>query len=164
MRDACAAAEASPRNGAGSRALRPGPARWYNRARARSSVTTLFRRIPSRCAAAGCSTAMSCLRRPGSPATRSISLRDLRDYPVMSVMQFEDLGFCAKGEGPEFVRSHDSRNEAAFRGNTSGGQLPVGQAGAAAGFLASPMHAPGHRRSTRKRGTRCGLALVSGFA
>jgi acetyl-CoA acetyltransferase len=42
---------------------------------ARSSVTTPFPMIPSRCAAAGCSIAMSCLRRPESPASRSISCR-----------------------------------------------------------------------------------------
>ena len=29
------------------------------------------------------------------------------DYPVISMMQFEDLGFCRKGEGPDFVRQHD---------------------------------------------------------
>jgi len=31
------------------------------------------------------------------------------DYPVISMMQFEDLGFCEKGEGPEFVRNTDMR-------------------------------------------------------
>jgi acetyl-CoA acetyltransferase len=57
------------------------------------------------------------------------------DYPVMSMMQLEDLGFCAKGEGPEFVRSHTFTNDGSFPVNTSGGQLSVGQAGAAGGFL-----------------------------
>jgi acetyl-CoA acetyltransferase len=57
------------------------------------------------------------------------------DYPVISVMQFEDLGFCAKGEGPQFVRSHTLTNDGTFPHNTSGGQLSVGQAGAAGGFL-----------------------------
>src|SRR5207245_3088752 len=28
------------------------------------------------------------------------------DYPVISVMQLEDLGFCAKGEAPAFIHSH----------------------------------------------------------
>ena len=27
------------------------------------------------------------------------------DYPVITMMQFEDLGFCNKGEGAEFVRA-----------------------------------------------------------
>jgi acetyl-CoA acetyltransferase len=57
------------------------------------------------------------------------------DYPVISLMQFEDLGFCGKGEGPDFVRSHTFTNDGTFPVNTSGGQLSVGQAGAAGGFL-----------------------------
>ena len=57
------------------------------------------------------------------------------DYPVISMMQFEDLGFCKKGEGPDFVRSHSLTNDGTFPHNTSGGQLSVGQAGAAGGFL-----------------------------
>jgi acetyl-CoA acetyltransferase len=57
------------------------------------------------------------------------------DYPVISMMQLEDLGFCAKGEAPEFVRSHTLTNDGTFPHNTSGGQLSVGQAGAAGGFL-----------------------------
>ena len=57
------------------------------------------------------------------------------DYPVISMMQFEDLGFCAKGEGPDFVRAHTLTNDGTFPHNTSGGQLSVGQAGAAGGFL-----------------------------
>ncbi|MEZ5812539.1 MAG: thiolase family protein [Rhizobiaceae bacterium] len=57
------------------------------------------------------------------------------DYPVISMMQFEDLGFCAKGEGPDFVRGHTLTAEGTFPHNTSGGQLSVGQAGAAGGFL-----------------------------
>ena len=57
------------------------------------------------------------------------------DYPVMSLIQLEDLGFCAKGEGPEFVRRHTFTTDGTFPLNTSGGQLSVGQAGCAAGFL-----------------------------
>jgi acetyl-CoA acetyltransferase len=57
------------------------------------------------------------------------------DYPVISVMQFEDLGFCAKGEGPDFVRSHTFTVDGSFPINTSGGQLSAGQAGAAGGYL-----------------------------
>jgi acetyl-CoA acetyltransferase len=57
------------------------------------------------------------------------------DYPVIVTMQFEDLGFCAKGEGPNFVRSHTFTAEGSFPHNTSGGQLSAGQAGAAGGYL-----------------------------
>ena len=57
------------------------------------------------------------------------------DYPVIVMMQFEDLGFCEKGEGPAFVRSHTFTHDGDFPNNTSGGQLSSGQAGAAGGFM-----------------------------
>lgn len=57
------------------------------------------------------------------------------DYPVICMMQFEDLGFCAKGEAASFVRSHTLEADGTFAHNTSGGQLSVGQAGAAGGYL-----------------------------
>jgi acetyl-CoA acetyltransferase len=57
------------------------------------------------------------------------------DYPVISLMQLEDLGFCGKGEGAAFVRKHSFTHDGSFPLNTSGGQLSVGQAGAAGGFL-----------------------------
>lgn len=57
------------------------------------------------------------------------------DYPVISMLQIEDLGFCAKGEGPDFVRRNSFETEGNFPLNTSGGQLSVGQAGAAGGSL-----------------------------
>lgn len=57
------------------------------------------------------------------------------DYPVICFMQIEDLGFCGKGEAPEFVRRHDLTTAGDFPFNTSGGQLSVGQAGAAGGSL-----------------------------
>jgi len=57
------------------------------------------------------------------------------DYPVISVMQLEDLGFCAKGEAPAFIRRHRFTWDGSFPLNTSGGQLSVGQAGAAGGSL-----------------------------
>lgn len=57
------------------------------------------------------------------------------DYPVIAMMQMEDLGFCGKGEGPDFVRAHDLTHAGDFPHNTGGGQLSCGQAGAAGGFL-----------------------------
>ena len=57
------------------------------------------------------------------------------DYPIIVMMQIEDLGFCRKGEGAEFVRAHTLTADGSFPHNTSGGQLSVGQAGAAGGFL-----------------------------
>ena len=55
------------------------------------------------------------------------------DYPVICFMQIEDLGFCDKGEAAAFVRGHDLTTGGDFPFNTSGGQLSVGQAGAAQG-------------------------------
>ena len=69
-----------------------------------------------------------------SPA-RVDFLETYDDYPVISMMQFEDLLFCGKGEGPEFVRANTLTAAGSFPHNTSGGQLSVGQAGAAGGYL-----------------------------
>ena len=57
------------------------------------------------------------------------------DYPVICFMQIEDLGFCAKGEAPAFVRDHDLTTNGNFPFNTSGGQLSSGQAGAGGGYI-----------------------------
>ncbi len=57
------------------------------------------------------------------------------DYPVIVMLQFEDLGFCDKGEGPAFVRSRSLTFDGDFPNNTGGGQLSCGQAGAAGGFI-----------------------------
>ena len=62
-------------------------------------------------------------------------LQTYDDYPVISAMQIEDLGFCGKGEAPQFIRAHTFTTEGTFPLNTSGGQLSVGQAGAAGGYL-----------------------------
>jgi acetyl-CoA acetyltransferase len=62
-------------------------------------------------------------------------LQTYDDYPVVVMMQLEDLKFCAKGEGPAFVQSHDLTIDGDFPQNTCGGQLSAGQAGAAGGHL-----------------------------
>ena len=62
-------------------------------------------------------------------------LQTYDDYPVISVMQMEDLGFCDKGGAQEFIRGNTFTVDGSFPHNTSGGQLSVGQAGAAGGFL-----------------------------
>ncbi len=86
------------------------------------------------------------------------------DYPVIVMMQFEDLGFCDKGEGPAFVQSHDLTVDGDFPNNTSGGQLSAGQAGAAAGFLGMT---DALRQLTGTAGPRAvadaRLGLVAGF-
>jgi acetyl-CoA acetyltransferase len=86
------------------------------------------------------------------------------DYPVISLMQLEDLGFCSKGEGPEFVRKNSFTLDGSFPLNTNGGQLSVGQAGAAGGFLGM---VEAIRQLTGEAGARAvpdaKLGLVSGF-
>lgn len=62
-------------------------------------------------------------------------LQTYDDYPVISMMQIEDLGFCEKGAAKDFVQAHDLTIDGNFPHNTSGGQLSVGQAGAAGGYL-----------------------------
>ncbi|HUZ34451.1 MAG TPA: thiolase family protein [Xanthobacteraceae bacterium] len=57
------------------------------------------------------------------------------DYPVINVLQFEGLGFCPDGAGAEFIRANTFEVTGTFPFNTSGGQLSVGQAGAAGGHL-----------------------------
>ena len=86
------------------------------------------------------------------------------DYPVISAMQFEDLGLCGKGEAADFIRQHDFTVDGSCPHNTSGGQLSVGQAGCAGGYL-------GLVEAVRQlTGTALGgqvkdpaLGLVSGF-
>ena len=86
------------------------------------------------------------------------------DYPVISLMQIEDLGFCDKGEGPAFVRKHTFTHDGSFPLNTNGGQLSVGQAGAAGGFLGM---VEAIRQLNGEAGGRAvedaKLGLVSGF-
>lgn len=62
-------------------------------------------------------------------------LQTYDDYPVISMLQIEDLGFCKKGEAAEFIRNHTLTIHGDFPHNTSGGQLSCGQAGAAGGHL-----------------------------
>lgn len=63
-------------------------------------------------------------------------LQTYDDYPVISMIQMEDLGFCDKGGAPAFVRNHPlTWDGGRLPHNTCGGQLSAGQAGAAGGFL-----------------------------
>src|SRR4051812_36012973 len=86
------------------------------------------------------------------------------DYPVIVAMQMEDLGFCAKNAAPAFIRGNTFTHDGSFPHNTSGGQLSVGQAGAAGGFLGLVETI---RQLTGQAGARqvkdAKLGLVSGF-
>ena len=86
------------------------------------------------------------------------------DYPVINMMQIEDLGFCEKGGAPEFVRANTFTIDGSFPFNTNGGQLSVGQAGAAGGYLGmveSLRQLTGQAGDTQVANARVGL--VSGF-
>lgn len=86
------------------------------------------------------------------------------DYPVISMMQIEDLGFCGKGEAADFLRGKDMTIAGDFPHNTSGGQLSGGQAGAAGGFIGL---VEAIRQVTGQAGPKqvesARRALVSGF-
>lgn len=91
-------------------------------------------------------------------------LQTYDDYPVITLMQLEDLGFCGKGEAPAFVRRHAFTWEEDFPLNTCGGQLSAGQAGAAGGFLGmveAIRQLTGQAPERQVRDAR--LGLVSGF-
>lgn len=86
------------------------------------------------------------------------------DYPVIVMMQIEDLGFCKKGEAAAFVADHDLTIGGDFPHNTTGGQLSAGQAGAAGGHLGiveTIRQVTGTAGATQVDGARIGLA--SGF-
>ena len=91
-------------------------------------------------------------------------LQTYDDYPVISMMQIEDLGFCGKGAGPDFIRDKDLTVTGDFPHNTNGGQLSAGQAGAAGGFIGlveAIRQVSGAAGPTQVRDAR--RALVSGF-
>jgi acetyl-CoA acetyltransferase len=86
------------------------------------------------------------------------------DYPVINLLQFEGLGFCTEGEGAAFVRANTFEADGSFPFNTSGGQLSVGQAGAAGGHLGiteAIRQLTGETKGARVAKARHGL--VSGF-
>lgn len=86
------------------------------------------------------------------------------DYPVINVLQFEGLGFCRQGEGAAFIRANTFEVAGSFPFNTSGGQLSVGQAGAAGGHLGiveAIRQLTGQTLGARVPNARHGL--VSGF-
>lgn len=84
------------------------------------------------------------------------------DYPVIVFLQLEGLGFCE--DAAAFVRTRDLRVAGDFPHNTSGGQLSVGQAGAAGGHLGiveAIRQLTGTALGGQVRGAR--IAAVSGF-
>lgn len=96
-------------------------------------------------------------------------LQTYDDYPVICMLQMEGLGFCGPGEAPAFVRN----TPLTFDGkglphNTSGGQLSMGQAGSAGGFLGMAEalrqltnSARGHQVENAKVGLVSGYGMVN---
>jgi acetyl-CoA acetyltransferase len=62
-------------------------------------------------------------------------LQPYDDFTVALVLAMEDLGFCAKGEGPAFVAATDLSHLGKLPLNTGGGQISAGQPGLAAGMI-----------------------------
>jgi acetyl-CoA acetyltransferase len=104
------------------------------------------------------------------------------DYPVVVAMQLCNLGFCGEAELADFLRSTDfTVTGQGLPLNTGGGQLSVGQAGAAGGFLGlveglrqltgqtlgAPVNNPrlglisGYGMVNYRHGLSCGAAILS---
>lgn len=84
------------------------------------------------------------------------------DYPVMALVQLEDLGFAAGGDILRFVAEQIATRSLPV--NTSGGQLSAGQAGAAGGMhglVEVVTQLRGEAGARQVEGARIGL--VSGY-
>ncbi|MEX2645970.1 MAG: thiolase family protein [Gaiellaceae bacterium] len=86
------------------------------------------------------------------------------DYPIMVVVQLEDLGFAEKGDGGRFVDVTSFEPDGDLPLNTGGGQLSCGQAGASGGMIGvyeGVTQLLGQAGSRQLADAR--LGLVSGF-
>jgi acetyl-CoA acetyltransferase len=84
------------------------------------------------------------------------------DYPVMVLIQLEELGFLRDGDLRRFVRERLERDRWPL--NTSGGQLSAGQAGAAGGMhgvVEAVRQLLGHAGERQVAGAR--QAVVTGY-
>jgi acetyl-CoA acetyltransferase len=57
------------------------------------------------------------------------------DFTIAVLMQFEDFGFCKRGEGSDFILANDISYKGNIPLNTGGGQISAGQPGLASGGL-----------------------------
>lgn len=92
-------------------------------------------------------------------------LQTYDDYPVICALQMEGLGFFAPGGFTDFVRNTPlTFDGGGLPHNTSGGQLSVGQAGSAGGYLGVVETL---RQLTNSAGTNqvpnARLGMVSGY-
>jgi acetyl-CoA acetyltransferase len=78
---------------------------------------------------------------PKALAQAGMTPRDVRmimpydDFLIALVITLEDIGFCAKGKGCDFVLATDLSHKGTLPLNTSGGQISAGQPGLAGGGL-----------------------------
>ena len=86
------------------------------------------------------------------------------DYPIMCLIQLEDLRFCAKGDGGPFLERTSIGLGGTLPINTGGGQLSAGQCGAGGGMI-GPVEAVRQLRAEAGDRQVAGArtALVSGF-
>ena len=84
-------------------------------------------------------------------------------YTITVLLTLEDAGFCPKGSGMDFLKSHDLTWSGDFPLNTHGGQLSYGQAGGAGGMsqVNEAVHQIRHEAIGRQV-TDCETAFVSG--
>jgi acetyl-CoA acetyltransferase len=85
------------------------------------------------------------------------------DYPVMSFVQLEGLGLCAKGGAAQFVRDTDITVDGQFPVNTGGGQLSAGQAGASGGMIGLVEGVTQLLGKADGRQVKCDRGIVSGY-
>ena len=96
-------------------------------------------------------------------ARREVDMISVYDcYTITVLMTLEDAGFCAKGEGARFIRSHDLTYRGDFPTNTHGGQLSFGQAGLAGGMSHVLDGARQIMRRAPAQVADCNTAFVSG--
>lgn len=86
------------------------------------------------------------------------------DYPIMELIQLEDLGFCRKGAGGKFLEETNISLTGQLPINTGGGQLSAGQCGAGGGMI-GPVEAVRQLRweGGARQVAHARTALVSGF-
>jgi acetyl-CoA acetyltransferase len=78
---------------------------------------------------------------PAALAQAGLAARDIQqfhpydDFTIAVMMQMEQIGFCRRGEGSDFVLRTDLSWKGTLPLNTGGGQLSAGQPGLASGML-----------------------------
>ena len=86
------------------------------------------------------------------------------DYPVMSFIQLEGLGFAEKGGAPALIREKDCTVGGTLPINTGGGQLSAGQAGASGGMIGVYEAVVQLRHEAGKRQVKnCTRGVVTGY-